>query len=329
MFPDQDGSQNAYRNIRVNAGLRFTYYSVNEPDTAKPYLRTPSPGPFFNTINVLYFEDRTYDVECAIPVDPCDGNPTPCIAYLEERINNPNELDEEKLNFYKSALMQQYADSGMREELIYLASQNSNPYWDSINLPIYIDEGYFERSESILNSLDESDYKKFMQLMHTIKEQNLAIDSLGETELINDLTNLAESKEEIAIAAQKILEFYYDKSYDHRAEIWEEELENYNQANSPSDSVLLRKNLSETKENSFLTLKPNPNNGEFVISLSKSENNIIQILDMQGKVWKKIIANGQNELFIKKGELSPGVYLVRLLNELEGTQLNEELIIIE
>ncbi len=327
MFPNQDGSQNAFRNIRVNPAVQFQYYSISSPDTSKPYLYNPSFP--IQTIQVSYFQGRDYETECKIPTNPCNGNPSPCISYLQERIAYPGEIPEDELNFYKQILLQQYADSGMRNELISLASQNSTPYWDSINLPIYIDEGLFERSESILNSLDESDYKKFMQLMHTIKEQNLAIDSLGDTELITDLTNLAESKEEIAIAAQKILEFYYDKTYDHKAELWDEEFENNNGANSPVDTLLLRKDLNKTKENSFLALRPNPNNGEFIININKSDNNIIHIIDMQGKIWKKINANGQDELFIKKGELSPGVYFVRLLNELKGTQLNEELIIIE
>lgn len=56
---------------------------------------------------------------------------------------------------------------------------------------------------------------------------------------------------------------------------------------------------------------------------------MICIIDMHGKVIEHINLESDRELSINKGSLAPGIYTIRLIDDIESYQINKRMIILE
>ncbi len=325
---------NEFNNIRLNESMSFTYYSVADPFECIPINKT-------SNVTVIPIETSHFDDECESPLDPCGGNPVPCVAYAQDLVSNNTEASADLIFKYKLNLAQQLRDSGMIEELRTMLEEETGPEWEELKLPIYIEFGAIMNIEvqDLINNLEESDYKNFIQTILDIENEDLPIDSIGDDGLIEDVIEIAEQNSSVSIAAKKILEMFFGYQFVREAERWEES----SMVRHNSGSIKTLQNQEETevnneqKENADLMhltkpdflLIPNPSGGNFVVKLLSSTSGTITIVDMHGKIIRKEIVSKEGELRIEKGTLTPGVYTIRLTNENESYQLNKRMIILE
>jgi len=67
-----------------------------------------------------------------------------------------------------------------------------------------------------------------------------------------------------------------------------------------------------------ISIFPNPNNGSFVLQLRNLENAEIRILDQNGKVLARQLANnktGTQQIPVSLGRLANGLYLVEAITK--------------
>ncbi len=332
-FPDNIG-ENSVKNIRLNENMNFTYNSVAEPDSAIPLDVTENVtvSPVFGT---------EYNEECTEPFDPCGGNPTPCVDYAQDLVSNNSEAPEDILFKYKINLAQQYLDSGLMEELRQMLEAETSSEWDELKLPIYIEYGdeLAVDARDIINNLPSGDYKNFMQAMLDIKDEDIPIDSIGDTGIGSSITSIASGSSEISVAARKILELFYDYQYVREAERWEESSmirHNNGAIKTTLVSEATKQDKNEEDNSEFevnlkpdLALIPNPSNGDFVIQLQSSASGRVSIIDMHGKVIKESALVKNGEMRIEKGVIASGVYTIRLVNTGDSYQINKRMIILE
>ncbi len=334
-FPDNEGG-NGIQNIRLNQNMTFTYHSVSVPsDSVIPLDVTEN-------VTVIAVSGSNYEEECKYPFDPCGGNPIPCIVYAKDMVNNNAEASTDSIFKYKLNLAQQYRDSGMMTELKTMLLTETSPEWEEIKLPIFIEYGDSMGidAQDYIDRLATSDYKYFMQLMLDFRNLGVPIDSIWDTELIEDIEVIAGRGSSISEAAKKILEMFYGNRYIREAERWEESSRVRNNNNGIIKSLANKEDADKKgtqKENKNLKLAsnpdflliPNPNDGNFVIKLGSSASGLINIIDMHGKIIEAIYMEENSELRIEKGSFVPGVYTIQLLNGVESYQLNKRMIILE
>lgn len=69
--------------------------------------------------------------------------------------------------------------------------------------------------------------------------------------------------------------------------------------------------IPETRVHTTLHVFPNPSTGDFTLHVSGTIH-YAQLIDTRGRVLRTITGNGTNELRIERGELSQGLYVVRV-----------------
>lgn len=333
-FPNNTNG-NSIKNIRLNENMSFIYYSVAAPDSAIPYDIT-------GNVTVSPIDGTNYDEECKYPFDPCNGNPVPCVLFAKELVMNNLEASPDSLFKFKLNLAQQYIDSGMMEELKTLLEEETSSEWEELKLPIYISFGdsLGVNAQDWIDRLATSDYKYFMQLMLDFRNLGVPIDSIWDTELIEDIEVIAGRGSSISEAAKKILEMFYGNRYIREAERWEESsrLRNStngtviaisNQVDKESSGVQkANKDLKQKTKPDFILI-PNPTSDCFAIQLTQSSSGVVYIIDMHGKFIKEVNVVENGELKVEKGIVTPGVYTIRLINEKESYQINKRMIILD
>lgn len=73
------------------------------------------------------------------------------------------------------------------------------------------------------------------------------------------------------------------------------------------------------EENSFVTVYPNPNNGQFHVESSLDKGATLEVLDVTGRVVQKfVLDSGDND--IDCGSNAPGLYLYRIMKNNHNLQ---------
>ena len=308
------------RNIRLNGQMAFKYNTVEVPYVTIPYQ--VSPG-----VDVTNFYQERIEQECEQPLDPCNGNPSTCITYIEDKLRAPSEYSEDDLTKYKIRLLQLYSDSGMYPQMNELANNNTDARWDSIKVPLFLDQGLLTDAQNVLNRISPNDYTLFMQTLIDMQQDSINILDIESSIYWDNIALIAAvGKEDVAHIAKSIVRNLYPSKYPLNAERWDDTTQNGNRI---ANEVKPPNKLDPGKTKPTISLVPNPNNGEFTIMVKNASNDKIEILDAKGKIIKTINLDSQGEVKIEKGLLSNGVYMVRLVNTALGYYVTEKLLIVE